>query len=410
MSGEFEIDIESMAHGGSGMGRRGGDPVFVPYTIPGERVLVRAVDRDDKRVLAEGVKLIAASADRVYPACPHFGQHKCGRCHWQHMTYQAQTLIKQDIVADHLSRLGGLTDREIERALRPIIASPEEWYYNYHMTLTVTPDGVIGFPDADGTGTYPIRECHVLHPDLLDLYRLLDLDLTGIKRVRLQMGSDGDRMLILTPTSDDAPELELDLPASVNLILPDNVPMNLVGDSHSRYAVKGHTFRVTAGSYIRPNYAQLGNLIDAALNLLDARRGDHVLDLYAGVGMFSRFIAERAALVTLVESYPPAVTDADDNLSDLDNVDVIEGGVEVVLPSLEDPYHAALVDPPAALSRAAFERLKGVPKLVYLCDDPARLAKETKRLKQAGYTLVAAQPIDLSPQTYYVDTVALYQR
>lgn len=410
MGSEFEVEIESMAHGGSGLGRHKGSPVFVPYTIPGERVLARRVDTDDKRILAEGITLLDASADRVFPVCPHFGPHKCGRCHWQHMNYAAQLLIKQDILADHLSRMGELSDRAILAALRPTIASPDEWYYNYHMTLTVTADGQIGFPDANGRGIFPIEECHILHPDLLTLYQQIDIDLTGFKRVRLQQGSDGDPMVILTTLSEDAPELEIDLPASINLILPDNVPMNLIGDSHSRFTVNGHAFRVTAGSYIRPNYSQLDNLVNTALMLLDLRGGEKVLDLYAGVGMFSRFAAQAASLVTLVESYPPAVTDADENLADLDNVDVFEGGVEVVLPTLNDRYDAALVDPPAALSREAFASINQIPSLVYLSDDPATLAKETKRLKRAGYELVVAQPIDLSPQTYYIDTIALFHR
>jgi len=411
MTDEFEVDIEGMANGGSGMGRFKSRSVFVPYTIPGERILARPVETGEKHIMAEGVKLLDASADRVYPVCPHFGQHKCGRCHWQHMTTQAQLLIKQDILADHLSRLADLSDREILSALRPVIASPDEWYYNYHMTLTVTPEGKIGFPSgADSKSIYPIQECHILHPDLLQLYQQLDIDLTGIKRVRLQMGSDGERMIILTPTTDDAPELETDLNASINLILPDNVPMNLIGDSHSRYTVNGQTFRVTAGSYIRPNYSQLPNLVNTVITLLDLRGSENVLDLYAGVGMFSRFAAERAALVTLVESYPPAVTDADENLAALDNVDVIEGGVESVMPTLEDRYDAAIVDPPSSLSRDTFESISMIPRLIYLSDDPATLAKDAKRFKRAGYKLVAVQPIELSPQTYYIDTVCVFQK
>ena len=63
-------------------------------------------------------------------------------------------------------------------------------------------------------------------------------------------------------------------------------------------------------------------------------------------GCSPRFIAERASLVTSVESYPPAVTDADENLADLDNIDLIEGSVEDVLPELEDAYDAAVIDPP----------------------------------------------------------------
>jgi 23S rRNA (uracil1939-C5)-methyltransferase len=245
------------------------------------------------------------------------------------------------------------------------------------------------------------------------LYESLDLELEGISRVRLQMGSDGAQMLILTMAEDAAPELESDFPASVNLILPSNEPMNLIGDSHSLYDVGGRSFRVTAGSYIRPNVAQLSNLVSGVMSFLKLRGTEKVLDLYAGVGMFSAALAPRAQQVTLVESFPPAVTDADLNLSDFDNVDVIEGGVENVLESLDEYYDAAVLDPASTgLPGGLIDDLARlrVGRLIYVSDDPGTLARDTRRLEKMGFRLKEAQVIDLSPQTYYVDTVALYEK
>jgi 23S rRNA (uracil1939-C5)-methyltransferase len=142
----FELTIDSIANGGAGVGINRKRPVFVPYTIPGERVIARPVDIGERHTIAEGVKLLDASADRVYPVCPHFGPQRCGRCQWQHIAYDAQLLLKQDILADQLGRLGGLSDREIEAALRPTIASPEQWAYNYHMTFSVTEDLQLAVP------------------------------------------------------------------------------------------------------------------------------------------------------------------------------------------------------------------------------------------------------------------------
>ncbi|HVU13225.1 MAG TPA: RsmD family RNA methyltransferase [Phototrophicaceae bacterium] len=414
----FELTIDSVANGGYGVGMRGRRPVFVPYTIPGERVIARPVEQAERHTIAEGVTLLEASADRVYPICPHFGPGRCGRCQWQHISYEAQLLLKQDILADQLGRLGGLSDRQIEAALRPVIASPDQWGYNYQMTFNVTPDHQLAFPSADGKSYFPIEVCHILHPDLLDLYNQLDLDLEGIKRVRLQLGSDGARMIVLSLAQDDAPELETDLPASVNVLLPDNEPMNLIGDSHINYTINGQTFRVTAGSSFRPNLSQMPNLIDQVMALLDLRGGESVLDLYAGVGVFSAFAAPKASLVTLVESYPPAVTDADENLSRFDNVDVIEGSVEEVLDTLTsgseaEAYDAAIVDPSSrGLSKEVIDLLVGTQaqRIVYVSDDPASLARDAKRLEPQGYRLEIAQPIDTAPQTYYLDTLALFVR
>ena len=310
-----------------------------------------------------------------------------------------------------MGRLGGLADKQIELALRPTLGSPDEWGYNYQMTFSVSDDGRLGFPSADGKAIFPIEVCHILHPDLLDLYDQLDLDLQGIRRVKLQLGTDGERMIVLSLAQDDAPELETDLDASVNVLLPDNEPMNLIGDSHTRYTINGRSFRVTAGSAFRANLSQMPSLVTTVEALLDLRGSETVLDLYAGVGVFSAFAAPKASLVTLVESYPPAVTDADDNLADFDNVDVIEGSVEQVLTMLDAAYDAAIVDPGSrGLSKDALDLLVATQaaRLIYIGDDPASLARDAKRLIQQGYRLESAQPIDFAPQTYYFDTAAFF--
>jgi 23S rRNA (uracil1939-C5)-methyltransferase len=404
----FELQLEAMAHGGSALGRHGRQTIFVPYTIPGERVLARIKQDKGRIAFAEGVTLLEESGDRVYPRCPHFGPGKCWRCHWQHIDYPAQLLLKQDVLADQLARIGGFDDADV----RPVIPSPAQWGYNYHMTLLAKEDGTLGFPGVD-RAVYPITECHLLHPELLALYDLLDMAFDGLRSMKLQIGSDGPPMLVLTMADDNAPELETDLPASVNMLLSDNEPVNLIGDSHSRYQVGEQWFRVTAGSFFRPNLGQLENLVTLVSDAISLTGDETVLDLYAGVGLFTAFLAERASLVTLVESYPPAVTDAEDNLTERDNADIIEGAVEDVLPELNEPYQAAVVDPPPeGLSVEAIDLLgeSSISQLAYVSGDPATLARDGKRLAQHGYRLVYVQPIDLAPQTYYIDSVALFQR
>ena len=406
----FEIELTAMAHGGNALGRHGKRTIFIPYTIPGEVVEAR-ITRDKGRIaFAEGIRLLEASADRVFPECPHFGPGRCGRCQWQHIDYAAQLLLKQDVLADQLARIGGFEDADV----RPVVPCGVQWGYNFNMTLNASEDGQLGFPGADEDTLFLMETCHILHPDLLELYHTLELDFTGLKRLKLQIGTDGDHMMILSVTNEeDAPELLADLPTSVNLLLPDNAPVNLIGESHSRYAIGGRTFRVTAGSDFRANVAQLDTLATFVAQLLDVSEDATVLDLYAGVGLFSAYIAPRVSLVTLVERYPPAATDADDNLGDFDHVDVIEGTVEEVLPSLEDDYAAAILDPPSeGLSIEVVDALgqSRIPRLVYVSSDPAMLARDAKRLMRHGYTLDAVYPIDLSPQTYYIDSVAVFEQ
>lgn len=405
----FELDIEAMANGGSGMGFHQNRAVFVPYTIPGERVEARVVQDKGRFARAEGVRLIDASADRVFPVCPHFGPGKCYRCQWQHIDYKAQLLLKQDVLADQLARIARLDDAPIE----PVIPSNQQWGYNFHMTLVALPDGKLGFYGQDDRHIEPILECHILHPDLLALYNQFDLDIEGLRRAKLQLGTDGAHMVILSMQDDNAPELETDVATSVNLLLSDNEPMNLIGESHTRYRVNGREFRVTAGSYFRPHVGQLGTLAQVVMQMLNLKGGENLLDLYAGVGFFSAFAAAKAGLITLVESYPPAVSDADENLADIEHIDVIEGSVDEVLENLEEEHQVAIVDPPVeGLGEHTAELLAeaGVKRLVHVSSDAASLAHDVQRLARHGYRLKVAQPIDLAPQTYYVDTVSLFER
>lgn len=409
----FEVELTAMAHGGSALGRYQNRTVFIPYTIPGERVLARTTTDKGRVIFAEGIKLIEASVDRVYPVCPHFGPGRCGRCQWQHIDYQAQLLLKQDVMADQLARVGGLQDDTIEQILRPILASPEEWYYHHRITLRVTGAGDVGYLSASGDAVFLIQECHIIRPELMDLFTQFDFDMTGIDTLQLQLDSEGAHMIILKVTDEeDVPELQTDLTTSINVLLPDNEPINLVGDSALRYTIGERVFRVTAGSEFRSNLSQLPRLIEVVLGQLALTGTENVLDLYAGVGVFSAFVADQARRVTLIERYAPAVTDAEANLAAYDHIDLIEGAIEDVLPELEDRYDVAILDPSAdGLSLPVLDQLKAlkIPRLVYISADPATFARDAKKLIAHGYHLIEVQPIDFSPQTYEIHAVSLFK-
>lgn len=405
----FELELIAMANGGSALGRHDGRAVFVPYTIPGERVRVRITEERGRVAFAEGLTLIEASADRVFPTCPHFGPGRCGRCQWQHIRYEAQLLLKLDVLADQLSRIGGFSDSALEQALQPVIASASEWGYANHLTLSVTPDG-LALPRAGLPGSVAIDECRILNADLEGLLDRVQFDSSSkVQRIRLARGSDGALMLVLyVLDADDVPEMELDFTASVNLILPDNVPVNLIGDLALTVVASGRQFRVTAGSFIRANYDQLSALSLAVAKGLDLRGGETVLDLYGGIGMYSAAVAQDAAAVTLVESYPTACDDARHNLADLPSVQVVESTVEHFLTEQTATPDRVIVDPPPeGLSLAAIDALTDmkIPRIVYVSSDAATLGRDAKRLSNHGYRLESVQPIDLSPQTYYVDSV-----
>lgn len=415
MGKTIALDIREMAHGGSGVGFHQGSPVFVPYTVPGESITAEITGERGKVLFGRGVRLNAASGDRAAPRCPHFGPGRCWGCQWQHIDYEAQLLLKQDVLADQLARVGRLPDTLIESALHPTLPAPQPWEYNQSLSLLRAESGDWGLK-RQARGIEAIGECHLAHPDLLELLKALDLDYERAERMTLRRGSDGRIMLIFDVDAEEEPSLSTDLSLSVNLILPDREPINLIGDAHSNFEIARRNFRVTAGSFMRANIGALESLAAAVMRMAQLQGNERVLDLYAGVGVFSAFLADEARLVTLVESYPPAANDADANLTQFDNVDVIEGAVEAVLADMiaeEAQYDVALVDPPAnGLSEDVLKRITtlGIGQLVYVSGNPATLARDCLRLIESGYRLREIQPIDLAPQTYYIDAVALFQR
>ena len=405
----FELELTTMAHGGRAMGRHRGQVVFVPWAIPGERIEARLTGRSGRVAFAEGLRLLEASADRVWPQCPHFGPGRCGQCHWQHIDYEAQLLLKQDVLADQLARVGGFRDVEV----LPTIPAPDTRGYSWQLALRVNRAGQIGLAsNVAGQVEWP-GACHVAHPDLLELLQALDLDVSNLRELQLLRGQGGELMLLLTMRDERAPELHSDLPASVNMLLRGGEPVNLIGAAHLVREVAGRRFRVTAGSSFRAHDALLPRLAMLVQEWLAPAPGARVLDLYAGVGFFSAFLAETAGLVTLVERFPPAVTDAESNLASLDNIDLIEGPVEQVLPALEGPADAAVLDPPReGLSAAAIDGLARTKagRLVYVSGDAATLARDARRLRARGWQLRQAQPVDLEPLTWRINAAALLER
>ncbi len=437
MSRIIELDLTDIAYGGAAIGRYEGRIVFVSYGIPGERVQARITEEKERFARAEVVKVLTASPHRVQPVCAHFGPGLCGGCHWQHITYEAQLAFKQEIVADQLTRIGKFRAPPVS----PIVPSPSPWHYRTSATFTAipgaipalempdedqgeghdpsedrTPDEIIalGFYSDDNSQIIPIEECHILHPALQELYDILSLGEPVIERVRFQVGSDpADRMIILHTADDLAPQIEVNFPVSVNLLLSDNEPVNLIGSPQTHYTLLGRSFRVTAGSFFQVNLPVASLLVEHVLEQLDLHGDETVLDLYSGVGLFTAFIAERAGLVISAESYPPAVTDADVNLGDLDNVDLIEGVVEGVLEDIEGPIDAVVVDPPrSGLELAVIEHLLRLrpPRLIYVSCDPATLARDLQLLCRHEYRLIDVRPFDMFPQTFHIECVATLLR
>lgn len=403
------FQLTTMAHGGDALGRHEGKVIFVPYALPDEVVRVEITNDKGHYAFGRLVEVLEPSPDRVEPTCPYFGQEGCGGCQWQHIDYQAQVRLKARIVADQLERIGKIE----EPPMQPPLAAPSAWSYRNHAQFHPAPGANLGFQKATGDEVMAIDRCPILHPLLADLYAILDLtDLPGLVRLVMRAGTaTGDRLIAFEMEEDRPPALETDEPVSCVLMLSEGGHANLIGDNYITEQVAEHTYRISASSFFQFNTSQAAELVPLVLDYLDLQGDETILDAYCGVGLFTTHLAEQAGLVIGVESAPAAVDDLLENTTEVDNVEIIEGAVEDVLPDVSVSLDAAVVDPPrGGLDRFALDALvdRGPSRIVYVSCDPATLGRDAKRLMRDGYRLIEVQPVDMFPQTYHIESVALF--
>lgn len=405
---DFEIILTAHTYGGDVMGRLpDGKAIFIPYGLPGERVLVRVLEEKRGHAKGELVEIIEPSAERITPRCPHFTT--CGGCHYQHFSYAKQLEVKTAIVRDLLERIGGVKSPPV----KSIIPSPQEWNYRNHAQFHLTSEGKLGYQAANTHHVIPIQECHILEPLLDEIWRLLDVDaIPGLKRVSLRVGAGEEVLLLLESDDPLPPEFNVDIPLSAVHVGTDG-PSVLAGNDYLTMEVLGRAFTVSAESFFQVNILQAANMAQHLLEILPLKANTCVMDLYCGVGLFSAFMAERVEQVIGVEVAPTACTDFAVNLDEFDNVELYEGAVEKVLPGLKVRPDIILIDPPrTGIDRSALDTILSLKPgtIAYVSCDPATLSRDVQRFITGGYHLEQITPFDLFPQTYHIETVCLMSK
>jgi len=404
---DLTLTLTDMAHGGLALGRdKSGRAIFVPFAIPGETVRVRVPD--DKRgfARAELLEVLKPSPDRIAPRCRHFGI--CGNCHLQHMNYATQLRAKEAAVRDQLTRVGGLKNPP----LRPILPAPEPYGYRVETALFPADEGGLGYWSPLERRIFRVEECPILQPALAAALPDLDVELPGLRRLSLRLGDDDELLAALETEDVEPPELAVDFPVSVAIVLPDRTAASLIGDPYLMRTLAGREYRFSPGVAWPANPAVAERLAAVVVELAEIGAADIVLESPGGAGWLTAALAQRAASVIAVEPNPDAVADAAENLDAFDNVSIYEGTEEEVFPTLETQPDVVVLRPADGLSPAAFRLLERLHprRRVVVAGEIGALAKDAKRLAKMGYRPLAFQPVDLSPQAFQVEIVSLWRK
>ena len=462
----LDMDAQGVAH------KPDGKVVFIEGALPFEVVTANVNRKKSSFEQATVVAIHVESAQRVKPACPHFGLHEgaCGGCKMQHLHIGAQVAIKQRVLEDNLWHLGKVKPDNI---LRPI--EGPTWGYRYRARLSVRyvrkKDAVlVGFHERKSRYVADMKECHVLPARVSGLLLPLRALIGALQareicpQIELAMGDMGgsgrDDVIALVlrhlePLS--TPDTDL-LQAFANAHPgvqwwlqpggPQTAQRLQQGGPQLAYTLPefGITMPFKPTDFTQVNPAINRVLVSRALRLLDAQRHERVIDWFCGLGNFTLPLATRAGMVLGVEGSEALVERARQNYEL--NMDQTNDGYALsttsfvardlfeMTPTLLMADGAAdkwLVDPPREGAFALFKALadlqqqpelragsgelqgKGlstwVPprRIVYVSCNPATLARDANLLVHlAGYCCAAAGVVNMFPHTAHVESIAVF--
>ncbi len=444
---ELELRVDSLAYGGNGVARLNGFVVFVRRGLPGDVVRARVTKLKRSHAEADALEVLEAGRDRVQAPCAHYPA--CGGCRFQDLAYEAQARAKETQVAEALRRIGGIEHPPVEA----LVPAQDVFHYRNKLeySFTDTPSGpALGFHSAGRWDeVLDIEKCW-LTTDLgnwireaVDEWaraqRLPTYDQSEqrgyLRHLVVREGRNTGQALVVLVTAPGElrganelvetlrrfPEVRSiqwavnDTPAEVT-----NLPTRLLwGEDAIEERLCGLRFRVRPNAFLQTNTAMAERLYELAAEYARLSGGETVWDLYCGIGTIALVLAGRALSVWGVEASEESVACALENaeLNGITNAAFFAGDVGRALDELRtragEP-DVVIVDPPrAGLAGKVLRRIGALApaRLVYVSCNPTTLAGNVKELvRDFGYRLERARPVDMFPHTPHVETVALLTR
>ncbi|MDP3968310.1 MAG: class I SAM-dependent RNA methyltransferase [Nocardioides sp.] len=369
----YDVEVGPVAHGGHCVARHEGRVLFVRHALPGEHITAEVTDGDEgsRFLRADAVAVHRPSPERVTPPCPLAHPGGCGGCDFQHAALPAQRDLKAAVVAEQLQRLAGLERTvEVEPVEGDVPANDEGLRWRTRMQYHRLPDGRLGLRKHRSHDLVPVADCPIEHP--------------------------GARVLV-----DGRPTEAGDVVETV------------------RAAGEERSFTVAADGFWQVHPGAPRVLVETVLSQLQPRAGDRVLDLYAGAGLFSAFLADAigpTGRLDAVEGDTTASGHAAGALAAYPWSQVHTDRVDRWLSRLlrEEPdarVDLVVLDPPrTGAKRGVVAPVAALrPRAVsYVACDPAALARDTATFAELGYRLDDLRAFDLFPMTHHVECVARF--
>ncbi|MGB0720907.1 MAG: 23S rRNA (uracil(1939)-C(5))-methyltransferase RlmD [Gammaproteobacteria bacterium] len=427
----FPAHIESLAHDGRGVARIDGKTTFIRGALPGEDVEFIYTSKRRNRDEGRCVSVQTPSPERVEPGCPHFGL--CGGCSLQHQDPTRQIEAKFQVLKDNLERIGKV---EPEAYLAPLTGP--HWGYRHKARLGARyvhkkEKLLVGFREAGTSKVADLTACAVLHPAVGERLTALREMLARlsvherIPQIEVAVGDDHGALIVRNleplPENDRAVLRAFGRETDLDIYLqpggPDTVePLTEVRPLSYRLPEWNVEVFFRPDDFTQVNTELNRSMVARALEMLDPKPEDRVLDLFCGLGNFTLPLARKAGQVTGVEGDAGLVERARENArsNGVDNVNYFvanlmedQSGAEW----LQQSYDKILLDPPRSGAVEMIPHLAGLGarRIVYVSCHPGSLARDAGLLvNEHGYRMVRAGVMDMFPHTAHVESIALFER
>ena len=459
---KLEIEIEKIVFGGEGLGRIDGFAVFVPMSVPGDKLEIDIISV--KKSYARGLitRIIEPSKDRIEDLSKISFEDFDG-CDFGMLKYEKQLEYKDKMLEEVLTKISGIDLENVQ--VGKIIGSDEKVNYR---NKTAEPffkkDGIIqtGFYSRKSHNVFLAKE-NLLKSEIAKMiidkflqkvnsfsgikkeFKVFnEINNTGfLKQIMVRNNEKNEVMIIVIVNKNsqynqlskvleemyDENECIKSVYISVktdqnNVILGKNI--HLFGSQYLEEEMEGLKFKIYPNSFFQINKKQALKLYDTAIEFLNEEKNNKnngkiyektVIDAFSGTGTIAMMLSKNIKKVIGIESVESSTLAAKltSHENSIQNVEFVNGKVEKELPKIlkRENIGAIVFDPPRrGIEEIALKSVikNKIEKIVYISCNPATFARDVKILTENGYVLKKITPVDMFPQTAHIEVVGLLEK
>ncbi|MCI0568221.1 MAG: class I SAM-dependent RNA methyltransferase [Acidobacteria bacterium] len=435
---QVELEIGTLAYGGAGVARLDGFVVLVDRALPGERIQAEITHLSRRFARGRVLQIVSSSPHRQDPPCRH--EPFCGGCAYQALPYPLQLESKRAQVRELLQRIGKVESPPVGA----VLPAPASFGYRRRMSYTFSDEESVGpglHRRADPAAVLEVPGCLLPEPHLQRTYERLLEDLRSLensqssRHLELQSGSCSPSPVALF-RGGSLPSRELRRLADtwvqggilrgVLWMQQDSTRSRpeagksqlLAGVAYVEEVLAEFRLRIPAGTFFQANPP----LAERIFQEIAGRCGEgqeSILELYAGVGALTLFLARGGRRVTAVEGNPDSIRAARENarLNGFHAIEWIQADIrDSIARWARDgaAFDILALDPPrSGLPRDGARQLASVARrrILYLSCDPATLARDVRDfISDGSWRLKEVLPVDFFPHTAGIECLAVLEK